>query len=262
MSEGRGYLELLEGPFYEVSDGFSDGAIWWVLTPYKNDLHILIPTPDGKAFAYRPLKPEDMFKSNLDLQLYRYYKIRPEEKPLVIRFKVRPCIILEPYFKYDPPVFSGIKGPIKHLRKKPYWAIPIYSLATSDEDLTHIPRAFKTLSLYFQVSHLFYCPCPPNEIIAGEPGLRNLHKLEGIARIDRMFITFELPTLVRTTRLKLSSSALSILKYLIAEFMNIELPPKEKELVETIKTLVQEEFEKHSLQQKVLKVLGVASQGR
>ena len=255
MSSGRGYLEFIDH-FYETSSESGNGSIWWVLVPYQDIPYLLVPNKEGDAFKYRPLKPDDMFKPNEDIPLYRYCKIGFREKPLFLRAKARPCIILEPYFEYETEVLDRITGPIKHLKRKPFWAIPIYSLAYSSEDLTRIPQSFKLLSVFLQVPHLFYCPKPSYETIKEQIGLRNLHELEGIARIDRMFIVFEDPKLVKKTKLKLSSDALTLLYYLIADFLNIELSPKEKENMDTIKSLLQEEFEKHSLMKMVLKGLG------
>lgn len=252
----RGYLEVID-PFYEISSSTQNGSFWWVLVNYSDIPCLLQPNLRGDAFRVVNLQPDEMFKENDNLALYRYHKIGLYEKPLFIRAKARPCVILELNFILPDEIIDSITGPIRHLKRKPFLAVPIYSIASSTEEIRQIPQAFKVLSLYMQTNHLFYCPLPPIDIIRGTSGLRGLHNLEGIARLDRMFITFEDPKIIKKTNLKLSNDALTLLYYLIANFLNWELSDQEKADYESLKLLLTEEFESKGINRIVLE--GLAS---
>ncbi len=213
------------------------GQIAWVPTPFIDSNMTVLGAERASREDHNNTKlvfnrlNSSHFKSKNEEQLPTpNIKLLPNEELMVFKAKKRPCIFVG---KADLQEMSDgehkkITGGKKHHYTKDYIFVPLYSTNKNDE-LKGFASEFVERIKYFNYSHFVYMPdCKVKGLDTDFP------PKEGIARLDRVFVTNPVVPNVTPTDVKLTDEYLKIFMFHLKEYLFNETDPLLTELRECL----------------------------
>ena len=157
-------------------------------------------------------------------------KLMPSEELMAFKAKKRPCIFVgkadfkELGLKEQKKLTAGKK----HHYTQDYIFVPLYSTHKNDE-LKGFSAEFVERIKYLEYGHFVYMPdCKLKELETNYP------PEEGVARLDRLFITNPVVPNVSPTDVKLTNEYFEIFMYHLREYLFKETHPSLKEFRECL----------------------------
>ena len=150
-------------------------------------------------------------------------KLWPGEELMPFKAKKRPCV----YITRASDDLSSIKEIKDHQKGTAFLFIPIYSTHRNDEHKGYHQKIVQSTK-YLQYTHLLYLPNCKIEGLSSNP------LKEGIARIDRMFVTPPLVPNVTPTDVKIHDEYLRFFMFQIREYIFQETDINLKEMRELL----------------------------
>jgi len=236
-----GVIQLLT-PFYEKlksTKPLRTGQICFVVTPYLYQVPQILDFIDavsGEKFVVRKRNVrENEFHANQFPKALRHLNFGLTERPLFVKAKKRPVIIISPE-EFEMPLLLPFVGHRKHLSWNVLVGIPIYSIETEETRYSGVPQEIAIIASYLRLPQFFYCP--PPEVYWPE-------SISGLARLDRLFTFCPHHLTASPTNIALNDDAVSILLCMLQDWLGLTGEEKMKQLFEEIKIELRKEFEEN-----------------
>ncbi|MCY4643048.1 MAG: hypothetical protein OXB88_00355 [Bacteriovoracales bacterium] len=157
-------------------------------------------------------------------------RLLPNEELMAFKAKKRPCIFIsKAEFFLSEEEQKKLTGGKRHHATEDYIFVPLYSTHKDDESKGFAPQFVDRIK-HFDYGHFVYMP---------DCKLRNLETnyppKEGIARLDRLFVTNPIVPNVSPTDVKLTDEYFKILIYHLKEYLFQETESELHDLRECLK---------------------------
>lgn len=150
----------------DEKDAYSFGSIWWLPVSEIKEVPMVLNIERSNPHNHKVVqgKIEDLnkdihFNPAIERIPIKLLKIKLKEEVLIVKAKIRPCILLNTHYidGLEQFIEEKYKKISAHLNKKLYLLSPMYSCSSPKDDKSFSPRVTARVKC-LHYKHLFYCP--------------------------------------------------------------------------------------------------------